>query len=640
MPKGDVDRSTTSLDRETLSIVYRARSAAGEPDRSSRVIDDLSVEELLDLLGIVGEERERFRDPRRLFWFANGYQSWSPGWELRGFENNPRLRIVMILKRYTHRDRQLIRRGELAAHGFAYLRSGERYLALLSRNRGGAPVTLRIDRRRMRIAVELHSDGARFAEGEQLAEILLLRRDGYFELSDAVGALFADLAVMRRADFLKGPADDPLVVGGWCSWYNHYTAIDESTILADLDGLADSPNLIRELFTAKGRPAVFQIDDGWQRAVGDWDPHPDRFPGGLRRVARAIASKGFIPGLWVAPFLAAPSARVYRERPDWLLHREDGRLVRAGYNPNWERLFYCLDLSQGEVRAYLRELFARIIDEWGFRYLKLDFLYAGMLNGRQSDASGAYRWYRETLEPIVSVERNGAGEPVVFLGCGAPLESSVSLFGLMRIGADTKEVWDQPDLKAIAHMGRPAAHINLRDTIGRAFMNRALYYADPDVLFLRSTRCSLARKEKELIIAIALMFGSQIMTSDDYRASLSAEEAELTRWAISLSGRLAGRDYGAIMIARDLWRCFSRDGELHGIINLRARSARIPSADAERWGLWGEPVIPTGEARARAAGARAGRTGEGDGADPMSGRIVAPRSIALWRTVSPPNARR
>ena len=621
MPTGDVDRSTARLDRATLSIAYRYRGAGGAPDRSSRVVDTLSVEELLELLGVAGEEREPFRDPRSLFWFANGYQSWSPGWELRGFANNPRLRLVTILARYTHRDRQRIRRGELAAHGFAYLRSGERFLALLSRSRGGAPLTFRIDRRRMRIAVELHSDGARFAEGEQLAEILLLRREGYFAFCDAVAALFAELTSMRRADFLKGPADDRLVAGGWCSWYNHYTAIDEPTILADLAGLAESPNLIRELFVAKGRPAVFQIDDGWQRAIGDWDPHPNRFAGGMGRVAAAISSKGFVPGLWIAPFLVAPSARIFRERPDWLLRSESGRLVRAGYNPNWERLFYCLDLSREEVRAYLRELFATIIDEWGFRYLKLDFLYAGMLNGRHAAGGGAYRWYREALEPIVTAERNRAGKSIAFLGCGAPLESSVSLFGLMRIGADTKEVWDQPDLKAIAHMGRPAAHINLRDTIGRAFMSRTLYYADPDVLFLRSKRCSLTRSEKELIVAVALMFGSQIMTSDDYRTALASDEAELTRWALSLHGKLAGRDYGAIMIDRDLWRCFSRDGEIGGIINLRARAVRIARADAERWGLSGDLVIPIEGAGGPGVAAPAGRI------------VVAPRSIALWSTV-------
>jgi len=630
MPTDDVDRSTTSLDRETLSIVYRCRSVTGELDRSSRVVDTLSIEELLDLLGVAGEERVIFSDPRSLFWFANGYQSWSPGWELPGLQNNPRLRIVKILERYTDRDRQRIRRGELAGHGFAYLRSGERYLALLSRNRGGPPVTFRIDRRRMQIAVELHSDGARFAEGEPLAEILLLRRGGYFELSDALGALFADLTSMRRADFLKGSADGALVAGGWCSWYNHYTAIDEPTILADLTGLAESPNLIRELFAAKGRPAVFQIDDGWQRAIGDWDPHRDRFPGGMGRVAAAIAGKGFVPGLWIAPFLVAPSARIYRERPDWLLHSESGRFVRAGYNPNWERLFYCLDLSREDVRSYLRDLFARIVDEWGFRYLKLDFLYAGMLNGRHFGGGGAYRWYREALEPIVSVERNRAGEPVAFLGCGAPLESSVSLFGLMRIGADTKEVWDQPDLKAIAHLGRPAAHINLRDTIGRAFMNRTLYYADPDVLFLRSKRCSLTRREKELIIAVALLFGSQVMTSDDYRISLSREEGELTRWALSLYGRLVGRDYGAIMIARDLWRCFSRDGEIGGIINLGARTARLSTVDAERWGLSGEPVLPMGGTGGAWPASAAGQAA-GGGPAPTMGMAIPAHSIALWR---------
>lgn len=633
MMRRDADRTVSRIDEETVSIGYRARESDSGPDGSSRIIDSLTVGGLLDLLPVEARLREELCDPRRLFWFANGYQSWSPGWELGGLARNPNLRLVKILSRYTHRDRQRIGRAELAAHGFAYLRSGEHYLALFSRNRGGPPVTLRIDRRRMRMAVELHSDGASFERGEELAELLLFHRKGYFAFADAVAALYRGLTAMSRAEALAAPssqgANRRLAVGGWCSWYRYYTRVDETAIAGDLAGLAATPNLVRALFVERDRPTVFQIDDGWQRAVGDWEAHPQRFPGGMRRQAEAIAASGFIPGLWVAPFAVAPGARIVRERPEWLLRDEGGRLVRAGYNPNWEGIFYCLDLSRPEVRAYLRELFAKFIDEWGFRYLKLDFLYAGMLNGSHAVSGGAYRWYREALDPIVSVERTQRGEPVVFLGCGAPLESSLPLFGLMRIGADTKEAWDELDVRLIAHMGRPAAHINLRDTIGRAFMNRTLTYADPDVIFLRSRRTSLTRSEKELIAGVGMMFGSQLMTSDGYASFDDPREIELTRWAIALAELLGEREWGTLMLARDLWRCFSRDGEISGLINLRSRRVRIAAADAARWGLHGARLPPSSPRRPRSAatGAVAANAGEA-GADV----VVAPHSLALWRS--------
>lgn len=53
----------------------------------------------------------------------------------------------------------------------------------------------------------------------------------------------------------------------WCSWYSFYTRIGEDLLLRVLDEVA--------AFSFE----VFQIDDGWQRALGDWEPN-DRFPGG------------------------------------------------------------------------------------------------------------------------------------------------------------------------------------------------------------------------------------------------------------------------------------------------------------------------------------------------------------------------
>lgn len=48
---------------------------------------------------------------------------------------------------------------------------------------------------------------------------------------------------------------------------------------------------------------MFQIDDGWQKSVGDWDVNTDRFPLGLKAVTEKIRSEGLIPGIWVAPLI-------------------------------------------------------------------------------------------------------------------------------------------------------------------------------------------------------------------------------------------------------------------------------------------------------------------------------------------------
>ena len=59
---------------------------------------------------------------------------------------------------------------------------------------------------------------------------------------------------------------------GWESWYNYYEKIDENKILSDLNQINQSPNLIK--LAGQDFPEykkVFQIDDGWQISLGDWN---------------------------------------------------------------------------------------------------------------------------------------------------------------------------------------------------------------------------------------------------------------------------------------------------------------------------------------------------------------------------------
>src|SRR5687768_5900732 len=72
----------------------------------------------------------------------------------------------------------------------------------------------------------------------------------------------------------------------WCSWYSFFWSIDEPAmrrVLDDVDGLGFD---------------VFQIDDGWQQAIGDWHAN-DGFPSGMAAMAAAIADRGYEPGLWM-----------------------------------------------------------------------------------------------------------------------------------------------------------------------------------------------------------------------------------------------------------------------------------------------------------------------------------------------------
>ena len=154
----------------------------------------------------------------------------------------------------------------------------------------------------------------------------------------------------------------------WLSWYYYYTRVSAEEIRRVLAGLKrlDLPL------------DFFLIDDGYEVAVGDWLAPSARFPAGPAPLAEEIRAAGYIPGIWVAPFVAERRSILWRDHPHWFLRGPDGRPLPAGMNPNWSGPFFALDLSRPEPREYVREVI-RAMTAWGFSLLKLDFLYAACL---------------------------------------------------------------------------------------------------------------------------------------------------------------------------------------------------------------------------------------------------------------------
>ncbi|MBL8968653.1 MAG: alpha-galactosidase, partial [Spirochaetaceae bacterium] len=352
-----------------------------ELGEAESLVLETGLEELLGLARVPEATRAAFRDPGRRLVLVNGWQSWSFAGEL-GRSERVRPTLLKGMAPFSQPPCRPAARGEFLSHFYLGLRAGEERLLLVSRNSGTPPVTFRLGRRRPTLRVGILAAGARFEAGAPVAELRLFHRTGYFGAKDAFRAAFGGFGHFDRLAFLGQGGS--LMPGGYESWYNHYTKIDEAMIEEDLEALVAEPNLIRDYYLARGRPTVFQIDDGWQRTVGEWEIHEGKFPRGLKRLAARAEEKGLVPGLWLAPFLVTRSSAVFRDHPDWLLRGKGGRLVSAGWNPNWEGDFFCLDLSIPEVGDYLEALFERVVEDWGFRYLKLDFLYAGFLPGKRA----------------------------------------------------------------------------------------------------------------------------------------------------------------------------------------------------------------------------------------------------------------
>ncbi|NQU43105.1 alpha-galactosidase, partial [bacterium] len=175
-----------------------------------------------------------------------------------------------------------------------------------------------------------------------------------------------------------GPED---TMTGWCSWYRYYGFETQEAILENTRILAESP--------LRKHIKVIQIDDGWNlpepgvpRHWGDWTPGA-KFPQGMKHVADEIHSLDFKAGLWLAPFSVAPESNLAQDHADWLLQKSEKRSdLDVFVNPGG---IYGLDLTHPEVLSFLKETFHRVFHEWGYDYIKIDFLGHSMAETRRYD---------------------------------------------------------------------------------------------------------------------------------------------------------------------------------------------------------------------------------------------------------------
>ena len=292
-----------------------------------------------------------------------------------------------------------------------------------------------------------------------------------------VQARYAGLLAER---FGKTPIQSPPRV--WCSWYSLYTEIDEARLVRILSDLGDLPF------------EVFQIDDGWQQAIGSWQAN-EKFPAGMDGLASRIKATRRKAGLWLAPLLVVPSAPLYQQHPDWLLRDSRGGLVPAGFN--WGEPCYALDTTHPEVLEWLAALM-KTVRAWGYDYAKLDFLYAGALPGKRHVDMPREAAYRKGLQVI----REALGDAYL-LTCGAPILPSLGLCDGMRIGPDVAPYWISfRDNQLLMNFATPGGQNALRTSLNRLWL-KPLVNTDPDVVYFRTKQNQLTSAQKELLQDLA-----------------------------------------------------------------------------------------------------------------------------------------
>ncbi|MGH9880525.1 MAG: NPCBM/NEW2 domain-containing protein, partial [Pyrinomonadaceae bacterium] len=297
----------------------------------------------------------------------------------------------------------------------------------------------------------------------------------------------------------------PLPPSGWCSWYFYYQEINEDEVKRNAKWIADN---------LKDYGARYvQLDDGWQgtgRGLGenrDWTTIDKRFPGGMDQLAAYIKSLGLTPGIWLAPHGQSNEAVVKNHAGAFML-KADGTSASS----TWEGRFL-IDPSTSEGQQYLIQLF-KTLSSWGYEYFKIDGQpivireYRNKKSFMKNPAADPDQLYRDTLESI----RQAIGPDRYLLGCWVIPIEGVGIMNGSRIGADILPNWD-------------GFKFALRATMEYYFLHNVAWYADPDVMVVRSP---LPLEQARAWATLQGLTGQAVLTSDRLM-DLSEERVELLR---------------------------------------------------------------------------------------------------------------
>ena len=446
--------------------------------------------------------------PSRISWFRNGWQSWSYAGLVFADKLSfpaPRLPFAYRIKEdpTIPRDRaaqtsDLVTAVKLGDNAILAGATGQRFFQRIHIDPGPPQV---------RIALEIDLDGQALPPMGELAA-------GGWQFE---GARTATQLVHLWGQRHACRSDHPPLTG-WCSWYDRFRRIDSDYILSTTRTLASQPHL-KEL-------AAVIVDDGYQDHVGDWLRPSARFGMPVSELGRAITTLGKQPGIWTAPFIVQGRSRLKSKHPHWLL-RKAGRPLHLGWNPHWRDAFFALDVRHPEVLRHLADTFGQLYAA-GFRIFKLDYLFAGALQGEVGyHRIGRFEAFAKALDTI----RAATGPDAFLLGCGCPLAPAIGRLDGMRVSTDTGYSWLAPRLLQWATGDSELTGIfpALRNTLARATFAGHFWQVDPDCLLLRHRRGANAATGAEARMAATFIshLGQTLLLGDDLSKWTPREELML-----------------------------------------------------------------------------------------------------------------
>lgn len=479
---GKTEKSTSLLDNEDFSAQFKT------DDCKTEIIVRPKTEIEFTKFQIIYDYNFKLDD--RIF--TNGYQSWTVSKEYsvndRMDEFNPRF---LGIEKKNFNPLGIWGAGDLTFHkypeksgifygySYGYIRNKNELLLFGSLSEKAGYTIITFNTNDDTITIEKDFDGVVFSDEFTALSLAVIKGeydfafDRYFEMMH-----IAPPKVTRKC--------------GYTTWYNYYTSVTEQIVNRDLDAIAKLDTKVD----------IFQIDDGYERTVGDWlIPDKAKFPNGMKAIADKIHSHNLLAGLWLAPFAVTPKSYIYKEHKDWLVKNKNGKIKFA--SQNWGG-FYALDIYNDEVRAYIRKVFDTVLNDWGYDMVKLDFLYACCIVPIHNKSRG------EIMCDAVDFLRECCGDKII-LGCGVPLAPAFGKFEFCRIGADVGLDWKNT---AFSREDVSTQH-TLTNTIYRRHLDGRAWLNDPDVFLLRDNNIKMTLSQREIVAKVNSLCGNLLFVSDD-----------------------------------------------------------------------------------------------------------------------------
>jgi alpha-galactosidase len=310
-------------------------------------------------------------------------------------------------------------------------------------------------------------------------------------------------ALIKKLHHARVSAANPM---GWWSWTAYYFGLDQGAALTNADWLAQHLKSLGYNY--------FFIDEGYQYARGEYTTaNPDLFPDGMESLEKEVRLKGLIPGIWTAPFEVSSRSWVYQHHKDWLVHNAKGSPIQIGWVLRRIDPVFSLDTTNPGAQDYLRRTYSTLVNQWGIRFIKLDFMVNSAIEGY---------YYRPNTTALAAqriglgIIRQTVGNEVLLDKDGCEMLNPVGYVDVGRISNDTGHTFYATKMAAPGIAARYYMNRNFFDSDPDAFtISRQLVSdPDPDPQANDGVR-PLTLNEAQVSIALAAVSGGLFEIGDD-----------------------------------------------------------------------------------------------------------------------------